>query len=79
MSTLKELYEISWKLHERIKLGLGEDEWYGTDTHDVNVYVWGNKVKAVAYRLREDMAPDYSTSDTLWIETDITNNEENAE
>ena len=76
MSTLKELYEISWELHERIKLGLGEDEWYGTDTHDVNVFVRGNWVKAVAYKLREDMSPDYSTCDTLWIETDITKNEE---
>ena len=78
MSTRLELHQASLNLYERIKLGLGEDEWYGTDTHDVNVYIWGNDVKAVAYNLNEDKSPNYDTCDTLWIMFGVIDNEEES-
>jgi hypothetical protein len=72
MSTLKELYEISWALYDRIERGEGEDEWYKTDTHDVNVFVWGDEIKAVAYGLNEDMTTNYEQWDNLWRAVDRT-------
>lgn len=45
----------------------GEDDMlYGEPDYDVNVYVFGERVKAVAYPVNPDNTTDYSTIINLW-------------
>lgn len=64
--TKKRLVDRANKLRSQMRRFGEDDMFYGEPDYDVNVYVHGATVKAVAYPVLPDNTTDYNTIINLW-------------